>query len=156
MNTTNNEIGATSMNTNLQQIRELRQGRRGHIAYNSGCGEGGRAEWINISRTGAALRLGRYLRPGRIIYLEPTGDRPVAIPAEIAWCAPIPGTLEFRAGLRVLRVTPEVALQFALLGQGARENKNALETVTNVAWSPTNSVDATLPNAAAGQLTHAV
>lgn len=147
------------MSTTLKQIREIRREKRGTITYSSGCGEGGRAKWLNTSRTGAALKLGRYLRPGRTIYLEPEapgGNRSVAIPAEIAWCDPIPGTLEFRAGIRILRISPEVALHFALLSQRGRENKTTIATVTNVAWSSADEADATLPNAAAGRMTHAV
>jgi hypothetical protein len=144
------------MNTNETPIRELRRKRRGTLEYTSGCGEGGRAEWLNISRTGAALRLGRYLRPGRTLYLESPDGLPVRIPAAIAWCTPIPGSLDFRVGLRVLRADPEVALQFAILGQAGRENKRSLKTVHNAVW-PASAIEATiLPNAAAGHLTHAV
>lgn len=158
MNETNH-IGASVMNSELHQKRELRRGRRGTITYHSGCGNWGRATWLNISRTGAALRLGRYLRPGRVLYLESDDKGPVpktVIPAEVAWCKAIPGTLDFRVGLHVHRPTPAVALAFAQLGAPTRENKKHLETVTNAAWDVTDYADAPLPNAAAGHLTHAV
>ncbi len=88
-------------NTNM---RELRTPLSGSFAYASGCGEAGRAVWLNISRTGAAIQLGRYLRPGHLIQLslESGNDGGWSIPARIAWCVSIPGTLQFQAGLNAV------------------------------------------------------
>ena len=122
------------MGTIIQKMRELRTPLKGIFAYASGCGDAGRAEWLNISRAGAAMRLGRYLRPGHVIQLLPEADDWV-IPARIAWCAPIAGTALFRAGLAVERNCPESALRFATLGyQALALNKNNSNSVVTAVW----------------------
>lgn len=121
----------------VTKMRELRTPLTGTFAYASGCGEAGRAEWLNISRTGAAIQLGRYLRPGHLIQLllESGNDAEWNIPARIAWCVSIPGTLQFQAGLAVQRTTPENALQFATLGYGALAlNKTNSNSVITAVW----------------------
>ena len=114
-------------------MRELRTPLSGSFAYASGCGEAGRAVWLNISRTGAAIQLGRYLRPGHLIQLslESGNDGGWSIPARIAWCVSIPGTLQFQAGLAVQRTSPESALQFATLGYEALALKRNAAFVGN-------------------------
>ena len=122
------------MGTIIQKLRELRTPLTGIFAYASGCGDAGRAEWLNISRTGAAMRLGRYLRPGHVIQLLPELDDWV-IPARIAWCAPIADTPHFRAGLAVERNCPESALRFATLGyQALALNKSHTNAVVTAVW----------------------
>lgn len=119
------------------RMRELRTPLTGTFAYASGCGEAGRAEWLNISRTGAAIQLGRYLRPGHPIQLlleSGTGEE-WNFPARIAWCVSVPGTLQFQAGLAVQRTNPESALQFATLGYEALAlNKSNLNSVVTAVW----------------------
>jgi len=142
------------------EMRELRTPLAGAITYASGCGEAGRADWLNISRSGASLRLGRYLRPGRTIRLEPArwmAGAPSAIPAEIAWCAPVSGTLKFRAGLRILRGDPEVALFITTLCHGARvQNRTAAnDVVNNAVWTSLAVREDAPPNAGVKQFTHA-
>jgi hypothetical protein len=112
-----------------QALRELRTPLTGTCTYASGCGEAGRAQWLNISRTGAALRLGRYLRPGHVIQLLlDAGDR--VILARIAWCVPIAGTLHFQAGLVAQPIGPESTLSFATLVHEAQtSNKNTEASV---------------------------
>lgn len=125
-------------------MRELRTPLTGTFNYASGCGEAGRAAWLNISRTGAAVRLGRYLRPGHIIQLLPDIEEPEAwsIPARVAWCVPAADTVLFHAGLAVQRTTPENALRFATLGYEALVlNKNAESTVVNAVWPGFTTVD---------------
>lgn len=128
------------MATSTTHVRELRAPLAGTLHYVSGCGNAGRAAWLNISRTGASVRLGRYLRPGHRVHLVPADadqGAPWAIPARIVWCAPIPGTLLFRAGLAIDRRCPECALRFAELGYAARpSNKTNRHTVTTAGWSP--------------------
>ena len=128
------------MATLSEHVRELRTPLTGSFHYVSGCGDAGRATWLNISRTGASVRLGRYLRPGHVIRLQPAGqenDLDWAIPATIVWCARIPGTLQFRAGLAVDRTCPETALRFATLGYEALAmNRNTNRTVLTAGWSP--------------------
>ena len=149
-------IGEPTMNSNTTEHRELRRRLNGALCYRSGCGNGGKATWLNISRTGASVRLGRYLRPGRRIYLEATQNSP-AIPAEIVWCVPVPGTLQFRAGLQLLRTDPEIALLITNLGQRALgENKNPSNTVVDAVWPSFHETTRPLPNADVTSLTHAV
>lgn len=123
-----------------REMRELRTPLGGLVPYVSGCGNAGRAIWLNISRTGAAVRLGRYLRPGHIVQLQPLDEESGeswSIAARIAWCERIPGTLQFRAGLEVDRSCPETALRFAALGYAARAlNRNTNRTVLTAGWSP--------------------
>lgn len=121
----------------VTKMRELRTPLTGTFAYASGCGEAGRAEWLNISRAGAAIQLGRYLRPGHLIQLllESGNDEEWNIPARIAWCVSISGTPQFQAGLAVQRTTPESALQFATLGYEALAlNKNNPNSVVAAVW----------------------
>ncbi len=147
-------------NANSEYIREQRCTLSGPVAYTSGGGEGGQATWLNISRTGAAILLGRYLRPGRPINLDLAageGGAVVAIPAGIAWCVPVADTLHFKTGLKILRNDPEIALYFASLGYTARaENKINAETVIEAVWPSRNVTTTTLPNADVINLTHAV
>ena len=123
------------------KMRELRTPLAGSFAYASGCGEAGRADWLNISRCGAALRLGRYLRPGHVIQLMPEGDD-WSIPARITWCSPIAGTPLFQAGLAVQRNCPESALRFATLGYAALAlNKSNPNTVVTAVWPGFNPAE---------------
>ena len=137
------------MATLRNYVRELRTPLAGSVHYVSGCGDAGRATWINISRTGASVRLGRYLRPGHVLQLHPTGqenDTVWAIPARIIWCVRIPGTLQFKAGLAVDRSCPEIALRFATLGYEALAlNTNTIRTVVTAGWSPDAAAPALSP-----------
>lgn len=129
------------------QLRELRTPLSGSLAYLSGCGEAGRADWLNISRSGAALRLGRYLRPGHRVELMPAADWTIG--ARVAWCARVPGSLQFVAGLVIDRSCPEGALRFAALGYGAQAaNKNTPYSVVTSVWPSlaANAEPATRPN----------
>lgn len=130
-----------------REMRELRTPLAGAVTYASGCGEAGRADWLNISRCGAALRLGRYLRPGRVIQLQPVSDEDWQIAAQITWCAPIPGTPLFKAGVAVQRTCPESALRFATLGYEAQaQNKSTNAKVSNNAvWPSFIAAPAGLP-----------
>jgi len=147
------------MATFRNHVRELRTPLIGNFRYVSGCGNAGQATWIDISRAGAAVRLGRYLRPGHLIQVQPAADDPEqhwAIPARIIWCSRIPGTLHFRAGLAIDRSCPETALRFATLGYEALAlNKNNNCTVTTVGWS-SNAAAPTLSPSGLTSLVQAV
>ena len=137
------------MQSTGKSVRELRTPLSGEVAYETGCGEGGQGQWINISRTGAAVVLGRYLRPGRLIRLDMAAhEAGPTIPAEIAWCIPAPDFLHFQAGLRIVREDPETVLHFATLAYRANE-KNKFLSKTVLDADP-------LPNVDLSKLTSAV
>jgi len=104
--------------------REQRMLMAGEVEYRYAPNHCGTARWQDVSRIGAAIRLGRYLRPGRHVTLMfpspliPNVDHEVE--ARIIWCEQIPGALEFIAGLEVRQDTPEMALSFAALGYAAQ------------------------------------
>jgi len=88
-----------------------------------------RATLTDVSRVGAGVVLGRYLRPGREVGLRPEGAGDAGLWARVVWCRPTTETARFRAGLRLYRETPEVALLFAgVLAQarGAEGGKRGL------------------------------
>jgi hypothetical protein len=132
-----------------REIREIRTPFTGAFTYVSGCGDAGRATWLNISRTGAAVRLGRYLRPGHVVQLHPASvdqDASWSIPARVVWCTRIPGTFQFQAGLAVDRSCPEATLHFATLGYAARAlNTNTDSAVVTAGWSPDAAAPALSP-----------
>lgn len=71
------------------------------------------------------MRLGRYLRPGRVIRIH--FDAPlvrasgVAAPARVVWSRQVDGAADFIVGLYVRRDTPEQALAWAALVHEARQ-----------------------------------
>jgi hypothetical protein len=89
--------------------------------------EAGTASLAHVSRAGVTLRLGRYLRPGRQVWLsfvsplDPGTE--VEVRAQVTWCRPARQGLEFLAGLCVLRDDPGAALAFAAWGCPSRESK---------------------------------
>ncbi|MBI2434207.1 MAG: PilZ domain-containing protein [Candidatus Hydrogenedentes bacterium] len=101
-----------------QQIRERRIGTSGTLTYHYDGGECGAAHWLDVSRVGAKLRLGRYLRPGRQLEIEfasPLSGDAIRVAARVMWCQ-MKGAAEFLAGIHVRREQPETALAFASLG----------------------------------------
>lgn len=112
--------------------REPRTQLNGRIQYRHEPDAQGAAHWVNVSRLGAAVRLGRYLRPGRYLRLSFASpfyaDRHQEITARVMWCRRIPGTVEFQAGLRVLRNCSEAVAVFAALSSPRKGN--GLETGT--------------------------
>ena len=95
--------------------REVRVACRGPLHYIDAAGQPGEAQWLEISRVGARLQLGRYLRPGGTltIVLAVSEEVEHTLPARVIWCRPAPGSEAFVAGLRVQRPRPEAALAWA-------------------------------------------
>lgn len=126
---------------NATPPRETRTPLQGTVRYVYGDPEeAGVARWREVSRTGARVLLGRYLRPGRwmaISFDSPlAANAPLTAKARVAWCKPLPGGIEFEAGLQILRDTPEMALDFAALGYRVRTNSEARPVVDPVTPAP--------------------
>ncbi|HPO17081.1 MAG TPA: PilZ domain-containing protein [Candidatus Hydrogenedentes bacterium] len=100
--------------------RERRTPVTGWVAYRSESGAVGKGYWLNVGRTGAAIRLGRELRPGEMLSLRFAspltlgGD--VEVAARVIWCRPLDGVRAYAAGLQIRRDAPEAALAFSSLG----------------------------------------
>ncbi len=113
----------------MQQLvehgREPRYRLDGTLLYTDGAGVRGQGAWMEVSRVGGSMKLGRYLRPGRTIDLTfktPAGTLAV-IPARVVWCQPASDRLQFVAGFRIDREDPEAALCYAQLRYSGRPNK---------------------------------
>lgn len=128
------------MQRSMEYVREVRTALDGRVAYEVAAGERGTASWSDVSRVGARVVLGRYLRPGRVIALAFTapwnGCTEVSLQARVIWCRQGEDSAEFHAGLQVLRDNPEAALAFGLLVQIARGAANTAEvgTVLKTVW----------------------
>lgn len=112
----------------LQPAREPRTPVSGTLKYVCAPDETGRARWLNVSRTGASIRLGRYLRPGRRIALQfeapHLSGATFVVESRIVWCRPVTGGLEFAAGLQLYRDVPDAVVAFASVGYAARRQSN--------------------------------
>lgn len=112
--------------------REWRRPVSGKVACAYGSGELASAAWRDVSRDGASIELGRYLRPGRRLTLRFAApwdaSSEMELEACVAWCRTGPDTRRFLAGLRVLRDQPEAAVAFAALGYGERAATNKANT----------------------------
>ena len=90
--------------------------------------DGGAGAWNDVSRAGASIQLGRYLRPGRNVWMEfespLSADAPMRARARVVWCTPQGGN-RFVAGLAIYRDCPKSALDFSALGYFARRQMNA-------------------------------
>jgi hypothetical protein len=80
-----------------------RVGLSGPVEFCCGPDETGCAQWENLSQTGAGLRLGRYLRPGRRIAIAATRprlhDEPAELVGRVVWCRPNADGKSFAAGV---------------------------------------------------------
>jgi hypothetical protein len=123
-----------------EQMREQRVTLEGRLVYEYADGEHGVALWHDVSRVGARIQLGRYLRPGRLVCLEfdsPLGTEAiVTVEVQVVWCRQVAGAPEFVAGLRVRRRTPEEAIAFAALGYAGAGHLNKVDggAVTPGMW----------------------
>ena len=116
--------------------RELRAPLAGRLAYFDPAGWPGEAAWCDVSRVGARVSLGRYLRPGSTVRLVVANDGDgIALPARVMWCRPRAGSTAFHAGLRVQRPSAEAALAFARLVYDA-QSAAAAATVRTASFVP--------------------
>lgn len=134
------------MNEIDQHPREGRTTLTGGFHFVCDEGHTGGGRWLNVSRVGASVLLGRYLKPGREVivrFASPlVSNDALEVKARVMWCRQIQGGPEFMAGIRIRRETPEMALDFATLGYAAREhravrpaNKQESETVRPTAFA---------------------
>lgn len=120
------------MNQPIHIAREPRTRMQGRLAYTCDAGHAGHAQWLDLSRVGACILLGRYVKPGRELRLRL--DSPLAsggrleLRARVLWCRQVQQGPEFAAGLYIRRDTPEMALGFAVLGHAARHAENKRRT----------------------------
>lgn len=76
----------------------------GPVPFCCGPDDKGCAQWENLSQTGAGIRLGRYLRPGRRVALLANRprlhDEPAELLGRIVWCRPSADGKSFAAGVQ--------------------------------------------------------
>ena len=80
---------------------------RGQFEFRSGDDETGKAEWRGLSRNGACIQTGRYLRPGREIRIISHG---LELDARVVWSRAKEDGERFIAGLTLINKTPEASL----------------------------------------------
>jgi len=130
------------MNFQTHAIRERRTPLSGRLGYRYEPDLSGSAAWLDVSRTGAGLRLGRYLRPGRRLRLYFDAPLPwgpaqrIEMEGRVVWCRQAPNGPEFEAGLEMRRENPDAALAFAALGYEAQaeSNKSEVREVEPIVW----------------------
>lgn len=132
---------------NTEHVREVRSALTGRVTYEVATDERGTASWMDVSRVGARVALGRYLRPGRLVTLAFTapwnGGTEVSLVARVVWCRQGNDSAEFHAGLQVVRDNPAAALAFSLLVQIARGAANTAGSgaVVTTVWPNFRSIE---------------
>ena len=145
------------MTAQSSPIREQRTALSGSLTFRYGPEDSGAGRWHNVSRTGAEIRIGRFLRPGRILRLQFDSPlRPeglVELEARVIWCKPKAATHHFDTGVSIVRQDPQTALAFAVLGHRARRqaNKTSEPEVLPVVWSHFGTEEEAQPRAVAGE-----
>ena len=125
---------------NMDYVREVRSALDGRVACEVAPGDRATASWMDVSRVGARVVLGRYLRPGREIALAFTapwnGRTEVSLQARVIWCRQGGDSAEFHTGLQIVRDTPAAALAYGLLVQIARGavNTEGSGAVVTTVW----------------------
>lgn len=87
-------------------------------------GQKGTGCWSSMSHDGACLRLGRYLRPTRLIRIEKDGHE---IFGSIIWCRPTQHSESFVAGIRFIDggIEASFLILSAMVQQMVRSRKHA-------------------------------
>lgn len=140
------------MQRNMEFVREVRSALDGPLTYAVTADESAAAAWVDVSRVGVGIALGRYLRPGRVITLSFSGgdgSAQVSLQARVVWCRQVRGSAEFHAGLQVVREHPGAALAFARLVHTAREATNTAEgcAVQGTVWPNFRQLQDYIPEA---------
>lgn len=79
----------------------------GTLVYQDSPQDKGWARWCSVSRDGACIHLGRYLRPGKHLMLRSHGAHRSEFKARVVWCRPVAGGAHFVAGLKIFHDTPD-------------------------------------------------
>lgn len=147
------------MEDTSQMMREQRMNVQGKLLYRYNGDESGAAHWQDVSRVGAKLRLGRYLRPGRNLVLEFASplveEGQVQLPARVIWCRLMAEGADFVAGVQIRRERPEYAVAFAALGYSALDlfdsvNITAGSEVSSGVWPHFRSIESAASEQAPG------
>jgi hypothetical protein len=94
----------------VEQRSSDRRTAFGTLSYQDSPDDRGWARWCSVSRDGACIHLGRYLRPGKHIMLRLHHHTDVAtseFKARVVWCRPIAAGAHFVAGLKIFHDQPE-------------------------------------------------
>ena len=86
----------------IPRVDERRSGRapfHGEFEYRYDTDHSGMAEWCSVGREGACVRIGRYLRPGRLVRFECHG---LDLEARVIWCRATSDGDRFVAGLQIV------------------------------------------------------
>ena len=126
------------MQLNDTRPRERRRPGAGTLTWRAASGDAAPAAWLNLSRTGAAIGLGREVRRGQwltLAFTSPLWDgEEHRLGARVAWCRE-DGAGGYVAGLRVRRDAPEAVLAFASLGREEALNRDRGCGVETTRWS---------------------
>lgn len=83
----------------------------GTLVYQDSPHDKGWARWCSVSRDGACIHLGRYLRPGKHLMLRTGRTEDAGTGAEfkarVVWCRPVAAGAQFVAGLKIIHDTPD-------------------------------------------------
>jgi hypothetical protein len=79
----------------------------GTLEYQASPDDTGWARWQTVSRDGACIHLGRYLRPGKYSLLRWRRHLGTAeFKARVVWCRPVSADGHFLAGLKIIHDEP--------------------------------------------------
>ena len=93
--------------TETEERQTKRVPYRGVVEYGVGCGGTGKAEWVNVSHSGASLRLGRYLKPGRMLRINTYASE---FSGQVVWCHALPDGESFEVGIEMVNEPLEASL----------------------------------------------
>lgn len=93
--------------TEVEERQSKRVPFKGTVEYETGCGGSGTAQWVNVSHNGATLRLGRYLKPGRMVRIKTYASE---FNGYVVWCQGSPNSDTFDAGIQMVQEPLEASL----------------------------------------------
>jgi hypothetical protein len=101
-------MGAVALAMPMQDERKSRRlPLTGGFEYEHSNGEHGKASWRSISKDGACMQIGHFVRPGRTMRAFYHG---LNLNLRVVWCRPAGSEDWFVAGVQVVNGGPELAL----------------------------------------------